>query len=504
MSDASNISAHDARRAARNIGALVIASILSKGLLFAWQIVLGGWLRPYDYGIYTTVVALFAVGMSIAGFGIGMIAIREVASAPEKIGQYATSMLFTQTVLATLAYIGIIGAALIAGYEREIVAFTAIAGISLLIDTFGNIANDLLLAQERMVTSSVMEIVQIIVRVSLAAWALWAGWGLLGVYGATLISSVVRSLVLWTLHIRQGLRLVFPLQRAITVPLMVNAAPLALSAFLSLAYQHADKLMTTGFIGAEDTGYLAPAFLFDFGITELLSTTLLVAIYPLMARAHSGTGDTFGFMVEKVSRVLLMVALPLALVITIFADDIIRLLYPPDYVPTIALLRLIIWYTFLTIIGNIFAKALLIQNRQRLTLLIRVVSLSLNIVLNIVLLWRFRDPRAAVVASIAAEALAFSWMALAFRTEGFAWSRVLPLNLRVLFLGGITASVMIVLGLVHSILGIGVGAVVYLVGVRYGGILADDDWDLLYRLLMAMPFGRFIARYWQRDVAINW
>ena len=72
-----------------------------------------------------------------------------------------------------------------------------------------------------------------------------------------------------------GVRPQFPFDRNIGIPLLVNSAPLALSAFLSLAYQHADKLMTTGILGEEGTGYLTVAFVINFGVIELFSTTVL-------------------------------------------------------------------------------------------------------------------------------------------------------------------------------------------------------------------------------------
>ena len=62
-------------------------------------------------------------------------------------------------------------------------------------------------------------------------------------------------------------------------PCLVNSIPLALSAFLTLAYQQTDKLMTTGILGAEGTGYLTVAFVVNFGVIELFSTTVLVAAF---------------------------------------------------------------------------------------------------------------------------------------------------------------------------------------------------------------------------------
>jgi O-antigen/teichoic acid export membrane protein len=439
---------------------------------------------------------------------MGMIAIREIARKPEAIGQYAASMVFSQTVLSIVAYVIVVGASYIAydSVNPAIVAFTAIAGISLIVDMFGNIAHDLLIAQERMIITSTMEILQIILRVGLAAYALWAGWGLFGIYMATIAAGLIRSISLWTIHFVRGLRLKFPLQwDVITLPLLMNSSPLAFAAMLSLGYDHADKLMMTGFLGEIDTAILSPAFLIHFGVIELLSTTVLVAMFPLMSRMYGdGEGESFGFVVEKLARFMLMVALPIVLVLAVFADDVILFIYPDRFLPTIGILRIYVWYTLFVMVGNVFSKALIIQNRQSYTLWVRGASLTLNIVLNAYLLWRFRDPRGAAVASVGAEILAFAMMTTAFRARGFAWARIIPSFTRVLLLGALMAGVMIAGEQIHVIVGMLAGVMVYLAGLLFGGVLSADDWDLLYRLTAAMPGGTVIRRYWKRDIEISW
>lgn len=500
----SPLSASDARRAARNAGALIVASILSKGILFLWQIALGQWLGPDDYGIYGTVVSLLAIGAVVINFGFGLIAIREIARAPEKLGSYWSAILTLQTGLSLIAYLGVLALGIASGYSDELIAYTAFAGISLMIDLFGNGAQDMLIARERMVITSAVEIAHILLRIGLAAVALLAGWSLLGVYIATILSGLIRSAVLWWANWRNGERPLWPLDRILTRHLLIDSAPLALSAFLALGYQHADKLMTTAIIGERGTGLLSPAFVINFGVVEVLSTTVLVALYPLMSRSQDAGGESFGFMVEKLSRFMLMISLPIAVVLSVYADAVILGIYGEAYAPTGGILRILIWYTLLAMVGNVYQKALLIQNRQRWLLLVRAAGLGLNIALNAFLLLRFRDPRGAALASVLTEALALGLMAMAFHAQGFAWARILGGALRIGLAGLGAAAVMILLNGAHLLVGIALGLIVYAVLVLLLGGVRSDDWDLLYRLVAAMPGGGFIRRFWRRPTPIGW
>lgn len=503
-SDVVKISAGDAKRAARNVGVLMLTGILSKGLLFVWQILLGNWIGVTDYGIYGTVFGLFAISAPLTGISMGLIAIREIAKKPEQIGQYAAAMLFIQTLFSGGAYLVLIFAGTF--YGGDILAYTAIAGLSLIIDMFGNIAHDLFIAQEKMMVTSAMEIINVILRVALAGYAIWTGWGLLGVFIATLITGAIRSAIFWVIHWQQGLQLDWQFKWDIlAIPMLINMLPLAMGAVLSLGYDHADKLMMTGIIGETNTGYLQPAFLIHFGVIELFSTAILVAMYPLMAKYHSSDGnETFGFIVEKLMRFMLMLALPIAIGLTVFSDDVIKLIFNDEFLPTIPILRVYVWYTLLTLVSNVFAKALLIQNRQRYTLIVTGAALGLNIVVNYVLLSKTGEPIGAAIASVLAQALALVLLAQTFRANGFNWSGIVPGLLRLLVVSTLAGIVMLFTGQIFWIIGLIIGGLVYLAGILFGQVLSDADRDLLYRLTAAMPGGTFIRRYWQRDVSINW
>ena len=481
----------------------MFASIISKGALYLWQLVLSPWLGPSEYGIYGTVGGLMVNAAAVASFGMGLIVIRDVARAPHKAGKYWSAMLFTQTILALLAYVAMNGVA--GGYSDAVRAFVALAGINLFIDLFGNMGYDLLLAREDMVKTSLVEIVHILLRIGLALLALTAGWGLLGVYGAAIGSGLLRSTVLVALNLRAGVRPEFPFDRSIGRPLIINSAPLALSSFLTLAYQHSDKLLTTGILGERVTGYLTAAFVINFGVIELFSTSVLVAAYPLLARAYDeGNNPAFGSMIEKLARYMLIIGVPLALGISILADKIMTPLLGEAYAPSAGILRLLIWYTAITMFGNVFSKALLIQNRQRRLLLIRGAGLTLNVAMTALLLLNWGDPRGAVIASIVGEIMVVALLLTGFSAAGWRSGKVLNSAIRLLFVAVPTALAMLALREQFIALPVLAGAVIYVAGMILGRVLDSDDWDLLYRLAASGPAGGFLLRFWQRDVELSW
>jgi O-antigen/teichoic acid export membrane protein len=491
-----------AQRVARNFSALVLASLFSKGLLFIWQIVLGNYFTPYEYGVYNTVTSLMAVSTSLVGFGMGMIVIREVARQPARLRAYWAAMLSLQTLFALAAYVAVLLTAVASGYNEQILAFAAVGGLSLLVDMVGNVAYDLLIAQERMLVTATIEVGHIVARIALAGVMLANGSGLPGIYLATIATGLLRSAALNAVYVRQGVLPHFPVPPGVSWQLLRDGAPLALSALLSLGYQHADKLMTTAIIGAQYTGFLGPAFIINYGMIELISTTVLVAVYPVLARYYLENQHIFSDIVARLARFMLLCSLPLALVFSIFATPIVLTLYNPSYAPTASLLAILVWSTVLMMVGNVFNKALLIQNRQRVSLVIRAFALGINIALNALFLTLYRDPRGASLATVIAEATSLLLSALVFQAQGFTWRAVLPGMLRILLLGALSGAVMLAVGQLGWVLGAVSGLAVYAAGVLLGRVLAPDDWAFLYRFAGAMPGGGHLQRLWRRIAAV--
>ena len=496
------LTAGEARRAARNAGAIALARILSSGAQFLWQIILAGSLGQAEFGVYGAVGALFNIGVTVASFSIGLIVIREVARRPEESGRIWGAALFIQTTASLLAYVGINIAA--TGYDDVIRGYAAVACLSVFVDTIGSHCYDQLLARERMVTTSVIEVAHIAVRLALAAGALSLGFGLMGVYLATLVASVGRSALLWVLLWRTGARPVFPVDRRILRVLILDSAPLTVYAFINMTYSQIDKLLTSGLLTNADTGYLTAGFVIVSGAIEILSTTVLVAIYPMLSRmGEEGAGqgsDAFRFVVEKLAFFTLLIGVPMGLVFSVFAPALIVPLFGSNYAPTAEILRVLIWFASVTMISNVFAQALFAQNRQRRMVVYRVIGLACKLAISLILLPRIGVIGAAL-SSVTAELVVLAILTRDFR---IGWRALVPRLGRLAALAGVTALAFVGFGAVHVVVGLMAGGIVYAGGVLIGRILAPDDWDLLYRLTAAMPGGAVILRWWKRETVIGW
>ena len=112
------LSGAEARRAARNAGAIAAARILSSAVQFGWQLILSAGARRRRSSACTRRSgALFAIAATITAFSMSLIVIRDVARRPETAGRYLSATLLIETMLGLVAYVGINVAA--SGYDSD-------------------------------------------------------------------------------------------------------------------------------------------------------------------------------------------------------------------------------------------------------------------------------------------------------------------------------------------------------------------------------------------------
>jgi hypothetical protein len=80
------------------------------------------------------------------------------------------------------------------------------------------------------------------------------------------------------------------------------------------------------------------------------------------------------------------------------------------------------------------------------------------------------------------------------------WARTVNHLWRLALAALALAGIVLALRGVHPLLAAVIGLPVYAGLVLVSGAFATDDWDLIYRLAIAMPGGAVIARYWRRTL----
>ena len=486
-------STDSATRVARNAAAIAAATILARGLQFGWSLLLAQLIGAAGYGIWGTLGAMLATAATLPEFGMGLIVLRDVSRQREAAGRYLAATLIAQLGLALAAYLILLVIGLFAPYDPMVKGLLALAGLSLFVDTLGNMGYNQLLAAERMTTTSALQIAHIVALVGLALIALLMGRGLPGLYIATIGAGGIRAAWHWTALRRAGVRLAWPPQAALIAYLFRQGWPIALSSFLAYAYQHVDKVLVFTFLGEQQAGYLTAAFVIVFGVIEVLSVAGLTALFPVMSRMAGENPTALRDFVDRLALLTFSITLPVGVGIAALARPLANVFFP-GFAGTAAVLEVLIWHAVASMVGNVYAQLLLVDGRQSRLMQIRALGLAANIAGNVVLLPTF-GLRGAGMAILIAQIAMWAAFVVARGPQRAEFMRLLGQMGRVGAAGAVMAAAIFTLREGSPVLAGVVGALIYPVGVLGLRVLGAPEWALVRRLAGAVPVvGRALVR----------
>ncbi|MCC7446871.1 MAG: polysaccharide biosynthesis protein [Anaerolineae bacterium] len=479
----------------RNVSAIAFSTLLARGMQFVWGILLARLIGAEGYGTWGIIAGMIATAATLPEFGMGLIVLRDVSQRPNEAGRYLSVTLTVQTALSLIAYVALVTLGSLLTNEPIIRALLFVAGLSLIVDTLGNMCYNQLLAFEQMVATSAITVIHIVLVIGFAFVALMAGGGLLGLYVATICAGLFRVGMFWIALLRQHIRPVWPIDPALVRHLFRDGLPIALGGFLGLAYQHIDKILVGALLTQTEAGYLVAAFFIVFGVVEMASTTVLTALFPLMSRFADKQSQAIRAFTDRLAVLTLAITLPIGIGISLLAARLAALLFP-GFVGTAPVLEVLIWHAVVMMVANVYQQLMIIQNRQARMIIFRVVGLITNITLNLILLPRI-GVQGAGISIFIAEIIIFTLYLIDHRPDRVTFASLVGRSARILIAGVGMAAGILLLRDFNPIVAGAVGAVIYGALIIVLGVLLPDDWAILRRAALAVPvIGPAILRRW--------
>jgi len=351
----------------KNASASLIGNLLSVPLQFVGFIMVARSLGPVIFGQYAFAQELTLFVVYVADAGLNVIATKEMARHKEDAGKIHGTLLKLKLYLSLACYIGIlaIGAPLIQG-EGTFAALAALAAANLFL-SYIFLANGIFRAFERMIWESVTGLLQPVcfcLFTALVAYSSLVPGGLVPMALARLASYL--PVVAIALYITWRLA---PPRRSVTVGHSVEYLRQGFPIVLAMFAFDALLRMSVLFLQAWST----PQQLSMFTVSSRIVYSLWLIPYifsgawlPGMARSFlEQRQGVFGSQALRLTRLLLIVASPLAVGLYMTAEQAILLLFGPEYkegIPALRVLAFCLPFLFLFYGMKTILEA---QNRQR-------------------------------------------------------------------------------------------------------------------------------------------
>lgn len=438
--DAQNV----ARRVFKNSSVPLVLRLIVRGLDMAFFIILLRTLPGAEIGPYLLAILLVGQYLStFTEFGLGVLLTREVAQDPEAAPRLFGVTLVIRWLLVLVTAVP--AAALLIGFYGLLAhlgvgeAMTPVgqAAIWVLLLTlfpsaYSGAVTALYNAAERMEVPALLEVVTAVLSLVARVTVLWLGFGVLGLAWASVGVTTVTALIYLGLQMRGFFRPILRWDRALIKSMLPLAFPLMLNNLLNAVFFRFDLFIVKAFGGGAgdllvtqyDIAYKV------ISIAMILPPVITFAVFPLLARRAVGERVALAQAQNRTLQVLLLLAFPLAMGMSMLASGLILLLSGEaarQYLPVSAhVLALLAWFLPLSFVNGLLQYVLIAVNRQAAITRAFLIGAAFNLAANLVTIpiatHVLMQPQlglyAASVITILSEVVLFAVFHPLLRTEG--------------------------------------------------------------------------------------
>lgn len=138
-------------------------------------------------------------------------------------------------------------------------------------------------------------------------------------------------------------------------------------------------------LGDEITGYYSAAITCA-GMASFVFSAIIDSAKPLILEARKKSIQAFEHNMKVLYSLVIYLALAQSVVITVFAEMVIRILYGSSYLASVNILRLVVWYTTFSYLGSARTVWILGEGKHNLLWTVNLYGALANVALNLVLI----------------------------------------------------------------------------------------------------------------------
>ena len=373
------------------------------------------YLGPDGFGLLNFAIAFVALFSPLADLGLQAVVVRELVKRPEDRAQIVASAL-------TLRLIGsIMAVLLVSAYVtlsrpdaagRLVVIAVALSLIPQSWDVIDFDYQSRMHARPIVIIRTVSLLMFALVKVALIlsqADVLWFAAATTGEIAlSALCMRVLFDAELPSFSVSQASRL----QMA---QLLKSCWPLAISSLSIVLYMRIDQVMIGEMLGHDGVGLFSAAV----RVSEawyFIPVAIATAISPALTVAHATSKDDYGRKLLLSIRLLLGVSIAIAAPLTFWSDEVVALLYGPQYLGAGAVLAIHAWAGVFASLGVAAGPWFVNEGLLKWRMWHTLIGASLNVLLNLVLVPRMGLSGAALATLVSYALAGFGFNALTSRT----------------------------------------------------------------------------------------
>jgi O-antigen/teichoic acid export membrane protein len=238
---------------------------------------------------------------------------------------------------------------------------------------------------------------------------LLAGWSFVGLAGVSVAVNLVTLAVLAWLVYTHLLTPRLEFDRSLSREILGQSYPLMINHLLATLFFRMDVTLLQPMRGDIVVGWYTTAYKFIDGLI-IVPSTFTIALFPLLSRFAASAHESLIRAYFLSIKYLAALSLPVALLTTVYAREVILLFGGPQYLPHAATaLRLLIWFFPFSCINQVTQYVLIAIQQQHFLTRAFVIGVSVNLTANLIFIPRHGYRASAVITPLSELVLLISF-----------------------------------------------------------------------------------------------
>ncbi len=404
------------KRVAKNSFYNFFGNNVTKIVTMLLTIFIARFFSDVDFGKLSFALSFTGLFIILIDLGTRLLLVRDIASDKKNASSYVSSVMGLKLISSALVF-GFVAVLInLMQYPQDTTYAVYIGALIIIFESFSISLQSVFQAFEKLQYPAYTKIFRVLLRFAITLPFLFMGYGLITVMLIYLFVQIVNFAVTWYLCSRVCIPLSFRFDGM--KPLVIRGWPFLLSSAFVMVYFRIDITMLSVMQGDAVVGWYSASYtLLDALIS--IPIALNAALLPLAVKYAAASRAKLIVLYKSAARLLLMLAMPLAVGGTLLASPLILFVFGEKYSSSVFALQVLLWVLLPLFVVQLLGALLIALKKEKQGVPALFLTTVVNIVANLILIPQYSLIGAAIATIISEIVYLFMYYLIVSKEIGF-------------------------------------------------------------------------------------
>ena len=371
-------------KAVKNAIWIIVCRIIQAILSFIISMLTARYLGPSNFGLINYASSVTAFMIPIMQLGLNSILVQELINYPTEDGKIVGTSLILNFISALMSIVGILSFVFIANEGEAVTVLVCLLYSIMLLTQAIEMVYFWFQAKLLAKYVSIVSLFTYVVISLYKMYLLVTGKSIFWFAISNALDYFIIGIVLHLIRYKLGggkLEFSFDVARR----MLSKSKYYIVSGLMITVFAQTDRVMLKILISDAAVGYYSAAVTIA-GVSSFIFTAIIDSMRPVILVAKKSSVKVYENRVIQLYSLVVYFALAQSVFISIFAPFIVKLIYGVEYIPAVAPLRIVVWYTTFSYYGGAKDIWILAEEKQRYLVWLNLGGALANIILNCILI----------------------------------------------------------------------------------------------------------------------